>query len=328
MSAKSNSLPWRKYSLMFISFAIAVVLWAYVTNLENPLQERDFRVNLNTTGLPNGMVLEQIPERISIKVQTNNVPMGGLVAEDFKATVDLSKVTMGENTLPVQVSAPSKVKITKVTPERVSVTVDKLVQKQLPVELVIKGSPQAGFSLGEPMLVPTGVLASGPGRVLNTIAKVPVTVDVTEATQSIDYSLPLSVRGDVQLAPSVVRVVVPINVTTPYKVVPIQLNTTGTPAEGFEVAAETAKPTTVTVYAPADVLNQITAVTTKPLNLAGVDGNIKRTVDLQLPVGAVLLQPNQVEVTVEIKKKPEVPEETPEPPTTPPTNGQSQQTTR
>lgn len=321
MSGKFKSLPWRNYSLMFISLAMAVVMWIYVNNLENPLQEKVFRLSLTPINLPNGMVIEQIPERISIKVQTNNVP-GGLSAEDFKATVDLANVRLGSNTLPVQVTGPHRVKITQINPEQVNVVVDKLAQKQLPVELVIKGSPQAGFSLGEPTLIPNSVLASGPGRVLDNIAKVPVTLDVTGADQDIDYSLPLTVRGDVQLAPSVVRVVVPINVTTPYKSVPVHVNTTGSPAEGFEVADITANPSTVTVYAPAELLNQITGVTTKSLNLSGIESNVKRPVELQLPNGAVLLQPNTVEVTVTVNKRPE-PEEKPEPS---PTDEQAPQT--
>lgn len=313
MSAKFRFLPWRKYSLMFISLAMAVILWAYVTNLENPLQERDFRVNLVAVDLPNDMVIEQIPERISIKVQSHTTPMGGLVAEDFKATVNLADVSLGENSLTVEVTAPNRVKITKINPEQVQVVVDKLVQKQLPVELVLKGKPQEGFSMGEPSLTPTSVLASGSARLLDSIATVPVTVDVTGASQSIDYSLPLSLQGDIQLSPAVVRVVIPLNVATPYKTVPVQLNTTGNPGEDLEVVSTGLNPTSVAVYAPAEVLDQINSISTKALSLEGIDGNIRRVLELQLPPGVILLQPNQVEATVEVKKKSAPPTDSPEP---------------
>lgn len=310
-----KSWPWQKYSLMFISLAIAVVMWVYVTNLEHPLQEREYNITLNPVNLPKGMVIEQIPERISIRVQSNTISIGGLSAERFKATVDLSNVTLGANNLPVAVDAPSQVTVTQINPDRVTVVVDKLVQKKVPVQLFLRGQPQPGFTIGEPVLTPTMVQASGPSKIINTIEQIPVTVDVTGVNQDLDYSLPLNIKyNKVKLSPASVRVVVPIEVGVPAKEVPVRVNVTGNLADGFEVAETTVKPAVVKVYAPERDLAQISEVTTKVLNIAGEDSYIKRTVELQLPPGTVLLQPNKVDVIVDIKKTTEQQETPPEPP--------------
>ena len=309
---KFDSLSWQRYPLIIISIFIAVILWAYVNNLQNPLQEQEFRVSLRAAGLPDGMITDELPDRVSVLVKPG-LKVGGLKAEDFKAVVDLSHVDIGENVLAVNVSGPSGVQISQINPKTVTVNVDKLVQKQVPVRAFLKGTPGAGYSAGEPLLVPTAVLASGPSRLLDSIEQVPVTVDVTGATQNLDYSLPLELQDEqVKLSPEVVQVVVPVNVSVPYKAVPVKVETTGTPNEGYQLDSTTAQPAVVQVFAPHEVLPQIKEVTTKPVNLDGAAENLKQSTELQLPAGAVLLQPDRVEVTVTLSEVPQ-PEQPPEP---------------
>ncbi|MEG6616963.1 CdaR family protein [Peptococcaceae bacterium 1198_IL3148] len=310
-----KSVSWRRYSLMVISVLIATLLWLYVNNIQYPPQEREFRINLQASGLPEGMVVEDMPERVSVRVQSSGTSVNGLNADDFKATVDLSQVKIGENKLTVDVSTPLNVNITAVNPKQITVSVDKSIQKQLPVKLFLRGDPQPGFTAGEPVLVPKAVLASGPSKVLNNIDEVPVTMDVEGASHNLDYTLPLALQqSGIRLSPEVVRVVVPINISVPFKAVPVKINTSGTLPEGYELVSTSVKPLAATVYAPGGVLAQISEVSTKGINLSNVNGNIRRTVDLQLPQGAALLQPDQVEVTIEVKQKPVPPPEE-QPPT-------------
>ncbi len=310
---KFNSLSWQRYSLIIISVFIAVILWAYVNNLQNPLQEQEFRVSLHAAGLPDGMITDELPDRVSVWVKPG-LKVRGLKAEDFKAVVDLSHADIGENVLTVNVSGPSGVQISQINPGTITVNVDKLVQKQVPVRAFLKGTPLAGYSTGEPLLVPTAVLASGPSRLLDTIEQVPVTVDVSGAKQNLDYSLPLALQNkQVKLSPEVVRVVVPVNVSVPYKAVPVKVETTGAPNEGYELDSAAAQPAVVQVYAPHDVLPQIKEVSTEPVNLNGAEENLKQSTELQLPPGAVLLQPDRVEVTVTLNEVPQPPEQPQEP---------------
>ncbi len=317
---KVDSLTWRRYSLMIISILIAVILWAYVNNLQNPLQEQEFRITLTSTGLPQGMmIIDELPERVSIRVKPG-ITVSGLKAEDFRATVDLSNVSIGENKLSVKVSGPNGVQISNIEPRTVTVNIDKLVQKQVPVQAFLKGEPAAGYSAGEPVLVPNAVLASGPSKVLETIEQVPVTVDISGARQNVDYSLPLSVQNkQVSLSPELVRVVVPINITVPYESLPVKVVTTGTLGDEYELVSTAAEPAMVRVFAPQDVLSQIREVRTKAVSLENVTGNIKRTVELELPAGAALLQPSRVEVTIQLRQKQQPPQEEPAEPQQPET---------
>ncbi|MTI80818.1 MAG: hypothetical protein FH758_08035 [Firmicutes bacterium] len=309
-----NLTSWRRYSLMILSLFIAVLLWLYVTNLQSPLREQEFRVSLQPSGLPDGMVVEELPDRVSIRVKTIDIKVGGLEAGDFNANIDLSEAKLGENNLPVNVKAPPGVDISRVIPNEVTVQVDKLVQKQVPVKVFLRGTPEPGYSVGEAVLVPNAVLARGPSRALNTIEQVPVTVDVEGASQNLDYTLPLSLQQPgISLSPEVVRVVVPVNITVPYKAVPVRINVTGKPASEYQIDQMTAEPAVVKMYAPSDILSEINEVSTKQINLNGVSGNLKRSVELNLPEGVVLLQPDNVEVTISVVQKP-TPETEPESP--------------
>ncbi|WP_051688264.1 YbbR-like domain-containing protein [Desulfofalx alkaliphila] len=310
-----KSRAWQRYSLMLVSLMIAVILWVYVNNVQSPLQEQEFRVALEAVNLPEEMIAEGLPDRVSVRVNTINLRVAGLAPEDFRAVVDFSEATMGENMLPVQVTAPPGVQVAQVIPNTVAVTIDQMVQKQVPVQVFLQGNPQPGFSAGDPLIVPNAVLARGPGRLVNAIEQVPVTVNVEGANQNIDYSLPITIhQGQVRLSPEVVRVVVPINVSVPHKTVPIRVSTIGAPDEEYQVSSTAAEPAVVQVYASAEVLARISEVVTEPINLNGLKDNVKRTVNLQLPQNAVLLQPDKTEVKVELVQKPKstTPEQPPE----------------
>lgn len=311
-----SSETWQRYSLMLVSLLIAVLLWVYV-NSATPQQDQEFRVPLHVINMPEEMITEELPERVSLRVQANNIRIAGLEAGDFRAVVDFSQANLGENTLPITVSAPQGIQISQVIPSTITVNVDKLVQKQVPVQVFLRGTPQAGFTTGEPLLVPNAVLARGPSRLLDTIDQVPVTVNVEGANQNLDYSLPIALQqGQVILSPEVVRVVVPVNISVPYKSVPVRANIIGQPAEDFEVAGTTVNPAVVQIYAPGEILGTINEISTRAVNVGGIRENIKRQIELQLPEGVVLAQPNRVEVTVEVNKKPQTPpvEAPPEPP--------------
>ncbi|MCD5407288.1 MAG: hypothetical protein LRZ99_06320 [Desulfotomaculum sp.] len=296
-----------KYSMLIISLFIAILLWIYVANLQQLPQELEFRVSLQPTGLPAEMIIEALPERVNVRVHGGDVKIAGLNAGDFTAVVDFAGVTVGENNLPVNVTAPPGVQITKIIPEAVQVIVDTMAQKQVPVQVFLRGTPQPGYSAGEPVLVPTAVLARGPSQLLATIEQVPLIVNVDGVSQNLDLSLPVSAPHEqIKLSPEIVRVVVPVNITVPYKTVPVRVNTTGMPAEGYEVTETLIQPLVVQVFAPAEVLDQINEVSTQIINITGIEETWQRQLELKLPPEVILLQPGSVEITVTVEKSPPV----------------------
>ena len=89
------------------------------------------------------------------------------------------------------------------------------------------------------------------------------------------------------------------------KLVPVAPEVQGTPAYGFEVGTIRVTPPTVEVHGPAGALENIQAVITEPLSVAGASALVTDTVTLGVPDRTLRIQqPQRVSVTVDIRPAP------------------------
>lgn len=313
-------LDWRKNSIKLLSVFLALLLWVYVTNEQNPVSERVFNVSLQNVGMPSQMVASGLPSAVSIRVQSTRGQVSVLSPRDFKATIDLSRVGVGENDLPISVSAPPGVTVVQFNPQRVNVMVDRVVTKEVPVQVITRGIPAQNWASAKPVARPATVTAKGPQKVLNNLNEMEVVVDVQAAAGDVEKTVTLPVpRGGVTLTPPTVKVLVPI-AQLPSKNVVIKPRIIGQPAEGFQVNNVKVFPDSAQVFAPAERLGQINQVQTAVLDIAGEKTTVTREVKLFSPPGASQIHPMSVQITVEIESIPAA-EEPPAQSQNPPAGG-------
>lgn len=298
-----------KYSFMLASVFMAVLLWFYVSVMQynnnvanDTVRNMELWVEIEVIGIKSAMVIEDIPEYINVKFQARNERLSKLSADDFKAVVDVSEAKMGINILPVDVTVPEGVNLLDVVPEHITVVVDELIEKDLKVDLFLRGAPSVGYVVGEPKVVPDTVLARGPSKALDKIDTVPVMLDIKNAKDDINIELPVSIaNGKIELIPDAVRVVLPIEIGLPYKTFAVVPNVTGDfLSYDLEITVD---PPVVNVYAPENVLNTLEKVYTEEIELEsfGVKNEeIIQTVELVMPLGTLLLEPQEVNVSIGI----------------------------
>lgn len=306
-------LDWRNNSIKLLSLLLAFIMWVYVSNEQNPVREKIINVNLEQNGLAqNYTVTGGMPESVKVRVQGNPNQLANLAPADFRAVVNIPGEKTGDLTLPVQVSAPAGLRVAQVTPEEVSITVDRLVEKQLSVAVNLRGNPAQGYTALAPSYQPNMVTARGPSKILNNLSQATVVVDVQAATKDVDQTMPVNAGNpSVALYPSTVRVVVPIVSATSSKTVPVLLQLTGSPAAGFAVKRSSTDPASVQIFGPPDVLGPISGINTGPVDIQGLDKNLaKDAVGLIAPQGVTGVQPGQVKVQVELNKQ-DVPSQQP-----------------
>lgn len=185
-------LDWRNLSLQILSVLMALLLWVYVTNEQNPLDERLFNVALHVRGTPDGVVVAGLPATVNVRVQGSRGQLTGLTSGDFQAWVDLSGIVSGENDLSVNVNSPPGVRVMQVSPSRVRIQADRMVEKRVPVEVTVKGVPLAGYNIMPATTEPPVVQLKGPGRLVNPVSRVTVAVDVQDATGVVEKTVPLT----------------------------------------------------------------------------------------------------------------------------------------
>ncbi|HOV79088.1 MAG TPA: CdaR family protein [Bacillota bacterium] len=295
---------WRNSSLKLLAVLLAFVLWVYVSNDQNPVREKILTVALEHNDPGGGyLIMGGLPESVKVRVQGNRSQLANLSPVDFRAAVSVPEGKTGDFSLPVQVSAPAGLSVVQVTPEEVRASIDRIVDKQLPVAVSLQGTPAQGFTALAPVYQPPTVTARGPSRVLNEISQATAVINIQSAAKDVDQIAQLSTgSSNVSLNPSSVRVVIPLVSATASKTVSVLPGLTGTPAEGFAVKRSYAAPEAVQVLGPAEAIGQLTSIRTEPVDIQGANKNLSVEVGIIKPEGITAVNPGRVRVQVEIMK--------------------------
>jgi YbbR domain-containing protein len=294
---------WRNHSLRLLALLLAFALWIYVSNEQSPLREKTLTIELEKTGLEQGLVISGgMPETVKVKVQGNRSQLANIVPGDFSAVVNIPESKTGDIVIPVQVSAPTGLRIAQVTPDEVNISIDSVAEKQVTVAVSLRGTPGQGFTALAPFYQPDTVVVRGPTRLLDGIKQATALIDIQGAVKDVDQVLQVSVGNlNVTLEPSSVRVVVPIVGMVPTKTVPVLLQVTGSPAAGFYVKSSVSDPVSVQLSGQPETLSTINNIKTEPVDITGIDKSLARDVVLAVPQG-VSVQPSRVKVQVEVIK--------------------------
>ncbi|OQA08419.1 MAG: YbbR-like protein [Firmicutes bacterium ADurb.Bin373] len=305
-------LNWRNNSIRLLALLLAVIMWVYVSNEQNPVREKIVNAKLEHNKLEqNFIIVEGLPESVRLRIQGNQNQLNNLAPGVFKATVNIPEGKTGDLALPVQVSAPAGLRIAQVIPEEINVVVDRLISKQIPVTIGLRGTPARDFTALAPQFQPDIVTVRGPSRLVNEISQATASADIQQAAQDVTQTLTLNAGSpDVTLNPATIQVFVPIVSTVISKAVPVQPQVTGNPANGYLVSRSHTEPVTVLVSGPAEIIRAITGIKTVPVSIQGSDKNLSRDVGLVVPQGVTDIQPSRVNIQIEINEA-ETPSPTP-----------------
>lgn len=296
------TLQWKDNWIRLLALCMAIILWFYVSIEQNPVTDMNINyIPLTIQDLPSGYVLEGAPETVNIRVRGNRSTTGLLHRSDFKTYLEIpAGVEPGQLTLPVQVLPPPGVEVTRVTPREVTVQIDQVITKAVPVVVNLTGDPAPGLQLDQPVVEPARVELQGPQKVLAAIDQVQVTVDIAGAGDTLERTVNISApaRG-VTVQPARVTVTVP-STGFPVQNLAVQVDLTGELAPGYEMVSVTTDPPAVQVSGPENILQGLTVVKTEPVDISGLDRDLEQEVSLVLPAGINLLGSPQVLVTVQV----------------------------
>mgnify|MGYP002611455005 FL=1 len=190
-------------ALKVISVIVAVLIWAYIILVLDPAVEvsvRDLPIQfvgeeqLNENGIS---VVNESATSISIKLKGSRKKMGRYDMKTIIAKADVSGISkVGQTTIPVEVVVPfENVGISNQSHYTVDVKTEKLVKKELGLEVKTTGSLAEDYMAGPIVAEPDSVTISGPESVIGKIVKAGVTLDYAGADVDIDNVLPIRFYG-------------------------------------------------------------------------------------------------------------------------------------
>ncbi|MEO6457315.1 MAG: CdaR family protein [Chloroflexia bacterium] len=301
---------------LLLSIVLALLLWFYVLNLENPEQTTNFNgltVEMRGAG-PDLKVINSLPTVDSIVQAPQNV-MGTLNQADIQPYVDLTGLSEGVHEIPVRVEIKGgRMGAAQVTlsPRTVQVQLEAQTSTQQVVTAKTNGTPAFGYALEPAEVKPGQVRVIGSKGAVARVAEVVVPVDVDEKAgtqRGLRTPVALDNEGNeiagLSFEPEEVEVTVPIKLLFTYKVVTVRPQVIGQPAPGYSVLAITFNPTLVTACCRPDVLETLDSLDTTPVTITGSTTTVTATTELILPEGVELYpgQKKSVDVTVTFERQ-------------------------
>lgn len=183
------------WPLRLLSLAIAVVLWFLYSysGREQTLSERalvDVPVTYNT---PQGLVLLNPQSEVSIRVSGNEEAIRNLNPFQVAAVIDvepragIQEIVLGEE----NVSRPPGIDVVSISPDRLSLQVDREMTKRLRVIPAPRGEPAAGAEEGEYHVEPEYVTVRGPKSLLERRDRILAPVSIEG--KAISFTQPVTV---------------------------------------------------------------------------------------------------------------------------------------
>ncbi|MCK5204925.1 MAG: hypothetical protein KAR15_13680 [Desulfobacterales bacterium] len=138
--------------------------------------ETDILIPIVAYKLPKGLTLVGPPlKEIEVRVQGALSALEYLSLNKPRYRLDLSSVTIGVESIPINpdmIQMPEGVKITRVNPAYLTVSVDRRLKKQVPVRISVSGKPAAGFFVDDLLAKPSTVMMCGPETVLGSVDEI------------------------------------------------------------------------------------------------------------------------------------------------------------
>ncbi|MGI1659369.1 MAG: CdaR family protein [Desulfitobacterium sp.] len=308
----------RNLGYKLISLVLAILFWLWVTSQgTSQTLDRDptLTLSLVTKNTPaNSVIMTKLP---SVRVKTEGYNPSINVNEIF-AYVDLSGSEPGEHEFEVKVDPIPNMKIVEITPRVVTLQLDTVEEKMLPVTIDLTGQPAPNNRVEEPIVKPSMVNVRGPSSLLNVVDKVLVELSVAGASDTFQVSRPLLFRDQngsaifgpdpsvetITSSPTSVDIIVPIVAKElETKRVPLNATTTGTPVEGKAVRSVRVIPNGVQVFGEPEALDNFNVLNIGPVNINGISSATTYEISsdkVSLPDGLSYVSRTSFSVIVEI----------------------------
>lgn len=297
--------------LAVVSLIAAIVLWVAVTEAENPTVVRDFSGSLEVqaVNIPEGIAVASFSERVvTVRISAPEDVIRRLTPADFRVEVDLAgvnpTVSTTEQRVIVSMVQRRDVQVLEVTPAVVTVRLEPLATRTVPVQANFIGTLPQGFERGDVEVQPGQVRIVGARSLVDLVSVAAADVNLTglRVTTRRQYLLvPRDSRGadvrGVRIEPSTAEVRVVVlqqEVTLTRSIyVPVQ----GSVADGYNLISVSVDPPAVPVSGPLEILQAVVSVPTQPVDVSGLRNDTTRQVRLVLPAG---LQTTRESVTVRL----------------------------
>ena len=308
-------------SLKILSAVCAIIIWIVIVNVYDPstsVTVSGVEVQLvNTESLTEKEYAYEVVDgsKISVYISGPRSIVTDIKAKDIVATADLSNVTVFSDYVDIDVKvvkdgvSASSIEIAPKT-TAIRLKIENRVTKTFNIDTELLGVPADGYVIGGQQISPSSVKVTGTSSVVDSIAAVRASYDVSGATMNISdvaaiklYDSQGSEIVDDRIELSKTAVDIKVNVLMT-KTVPVTYKTKGTPADGYGISGIDQAVTEAEIAGTEDALRDINSIDVpdSAIDVSGLNADKIFHVRLSsyLPGNVTVMSEGVVNVTVRV----------------------------
>lgn len=282
------------------AFALALAVWVAAVTAADPDEVRAFPypIKIQIVGQDSSLIVSgDMPQAVQVTLRAPRSVWDQLTtrADSVRAVLDLSGLGAGEHKLNLQIQVNVRpARIITVSPASLTLTLEPLVTRTLPLDLGLSGQPATGYQAGDTTLDPKEVIIAGPQSLVESVKRLRVLLNLDGVRESIDQSLTIQAFDQnnlpvigITIHPETAQVKLPVAQQGGYRDMAVKVIVHGQVASGYRLDNISVFPPVVTVYSsdPAVVNALPGVVETQPLDLQDVNDNLTTRLQLNLPAG-------------------------------------------
>ena len=286
-------------ALKIFSLLLAFVLWFLIVQIEDPVETRTFsniQVKLVNTELLDrqSKVYEVLDDtdNVRVRVRAPRSVFESLRSNDIMAEADVSKLT-DINTVPITYYIQNvSVTYDSIEGDHESVKLDVENKKTRWIDLTYNtiGEVAEGYMVYSVTPDQNRIEVTGPESIVNTISYAQTGIDVANAQRDLSANVELELfdeNGDVvdqsRLTTNVSYVHMAVEVLAT-KTVPVEINYSGEPEDGYVVAGDVVcEPQNITIAGRSSAIENVTKVVIpgEKLSIAGATSDVVEVINLK-----------------------------------------------
>lgn len=293
---------------LFCLFA-AGLLWIYIAAGQNSVGKFPGSIKIRAINVPSGLVASYDTKTVDIKIMADPSVWRKLSAETFSAYIDLSARSEGTYELDVNVvSSVPGVQIVEKNPEKIFVTLEPVVSKEVNINKKIEGSAGEGLAAGMIELSPSKIEAKGPKSLVDNLTEATVEIKLNGETDNFTKTVTVKAfneKGEeiegIDFIPGEVKATIPIVKTSNNKTVGLKAKVTGLPKAGYFVSSVITTPSVVDITGSTEVLSTINFIETSAIDVTNLSSDFEKEVSINLSSGIALQKNSSRTVKVKVK---------------------------
>lgn len=290
----------RSFYIVF-SVLASVTIWLYVAYIENPdvsINIRGIRVEyLNKDYLSDRKLVISSPkaDTVALKIMGKRNTVSKLTNSNISVSVDLSEIkNAGSYQLaytvnyPIDVN-PADLSVTSRSVDMISMTVDTLIKKDIPVRGTYDGGVAEGYQAEPIEISPDIITISGPKAEVSKVSYAWVSVLRQNITKNVEDDFPFVLMDDngrevsfdmLTFSQNTIRVKIPVVMV---KTIPLMVNLTPGAGADETNSVSTVTPSSITVSGDAETVKNLNQIVLGTIDLSSFLTGTTQTFSIALP---------------------------------------------